>query len=101
MFNEPFYVSNQNITIELEGITNTDKITLVYDVCTAKQEFVLSKAYPNLSMYLPLYTTIKSKISNQIKIPHIQNIFQEIFWIYSLILALLKRLPVKSPVIPP
>lgn len=85
LFSEPVYIKNQLVTLELKGIKpneNIKQITLIYDICIAKSDFVISQEYLNFKIPLIIYTTVKNYITNQIIIPHTQDKLQEIFWIY-------------------
>lgn len=83
IFNEPIYVRNQNILIEIEGIVgNTNQITLIYDKCITNVDFVLLNEYQNMQIPLTIYTTCENKITGLVEILHIHDKLQEIFWIY-------------------
>lgn len=85
LFGELVYIKNQFVTLEVKGIKpdeNIKKITLLYDRCIAKPDFVISQEYPNFQIPLTIFTTVKNYLTNQIIIPHTQDKLQEIFWIY-------------------
>jgi len=82
-YSELLYVQNQNISWNIKGIKNCEKVELVYDsVKTFANSIDLDKLYPKNKIQIEKFALYNYNIQESIQIP-IKDKLQCVFWFYS------------------